>query len=111
MEYVRGIIARVRNAGTALLISVISTFEKFFIIRTPTKIRAGAVAAPGMMEAMGDKKRHSAKQMDVTKLVRPVLPPAATPDADSTKVVQVEVPRSAPTTVAVESAAMHWFRL
>ena len=36
IEYVSGIIMSVRNAGTALLISFISTVAKFFIINTPT---------------------------------------------------------------------------
>ena len=37
------------------------------------------------------------------KAVRPVRPPASTPDADSTKVVTVDVPVTAPTIVATES--------
>ncbi len=37
------------------------------------------------------------------KAVRPVRPPASTPDADSTNVVTVDVPVTAPTTVATES--------
>ena len=41
----------------------------------------------------------------VTMLVRPVLPPSATPAEDSTKVVIVEVPRHAPTVVPIESAS------
>lgn len=36
MEYVRGIITRARNAGTAEAISDISTLEKPLSIRTPT---------------------------------------------------------------------------
>ena len=43
--------------------------------------------------------------------VRPVRPPADTPVADSTKVVQVDVPSMAPSTVAVESAIIHLSRL
>ena len=36
----------------------------------------------------------------------PVRPPSATPEADSTKVVTVEVPQTAPTVVAMASAIM-----
>ena len=109
MEYVRGIIMRVRNAGTALLISFISTFAKFLSIKTPTKISAGAVAQEGIIFARGVRKRQRMKQMDVTKLAKPVLAPAATPDAHSTKVVQVDVPRTAPPTVATESHVIALF--
>ena len=103
IEYVSGIIIRVRNAGTALLMSLMSTFEKFLSIKTPTKISAGAVAQEGTIFATGVRKRQIRKQMDVTKLANPVLAPAATPEAHSTKVVQVEVPIAAPTAVATES--------
>ena len=92
-----------KNAGTALLTSSMSTFAMFLIISTPTKISAGAVAAAGMILARGERKRHTAKQSAVTRLVKPVLPPAATPEAHSTKVVTVEVPHTEPATVATES--------
>ena len=82
IEYVSGIIRNVTNAGTAERISSISTFAKFLAISTPTKISAGAVAHDGMMLATGLRNRHTAKQSAVTKLVRPVLPPAAIPEAD-----------------------------
>ena len=36
IEYVSGIIIRVKNAGTALLMFSISTFAKFLTINTPT---------------------------------------------------------------------------
>jgi len=93
----------VRKAGTALLISVISTLEKFLSIKTPTNTSAGAVAQEGTMLARGERKRQAKKQSEVTRLARPVLAPAATPDALSTKVVQVDVPRTEPETVATES--------
>ena len=102
IEYVSGIIRNVTNAGTAERISSISTFAKFLAISTPTKISAGAVAHDGMMLATGLRNRHTAKQSAVTKLVRPVLPPAAIPEADSTNVVHVDVPRRAPDTVHIE---------
>ena len=71
---------------------------------------AGAVAQLGTMLASGDRNRHTKKQAETTKLVRPVLPPAATPEADSTNVVQVEVHKTAPVTVAMESQAIHLSR-
>lgn len=103
IEYVRGIIIRVKNAGTALLISDISTFAKFLSNRTPTKISAGAVAQEGTMFARGVRKMHARKQSEVTRLAKPVLAPEATPDAHSTNVVQVEVPRIDPVSVPTES--------
>ena len=39
-----------------------------------------------------------------TTAVKPVRPPAATPEEDSTNVVTVEVPRTAPAVVATASA-------
>ena len=50
----------------------------------PTKINAGAVAAPGMARKTGEKNKATAKQMAVTKAVIPVLPPTVTPAALST---------------------------
>jgi len=100
---------RVRNAGTALLISFMSTLAKFLSMRTPTKIRAGAVAQEGTMFARGARKRHARKQKEVTRLAKPVLAPAATPEAHSTKVVQVEVPRTEPARVPTESQVMALF--
>ena len=85
------------------MISDISTFANPLSIRTPTKISAGAVAHAGTTAATGVRKRHTAKQIDVIREASPVLPPAATPAADSTNVVQVDVPRRAPETVATES--------
>lgn len=40
------------------------------------------------------------------RAVRPVLPPAAIPEPDSTNVVTVEVQKSAPVQVAIESDIM-----
>ena len=111
MEYVSGIMISAKNAGTAEHMSLISTFAKLFIINTPTKINAGAVAALGITVANGLKNRQNAKQIAVTTLARPVLAPAATPEADSTKVVQVDVPSIAPVTVEMESASIDLFTL
>ena len=60
---------------------------------------------------MGDKNIAIMKQSAVTKEVKPVLPPAATPEEDSTKVVTVEVPASAPTQVPIASASIILFIL
>ena len=107
MEYVKGIMISVRNAGIAERISVIFTLAKLLSIRTPTNMSAGAVAQPGTILAKGLRKRATKKQADVTRLARPVLAPAATPEADSTNVVHVDVPRTAPATVPTESQSIH----
>ncbi len=49
--------------------------------------------------------------MPQVRAVRPVLPPASTPDADSTKVVTVEVPVHEPTRVPIASAVRASFIL
>ena len=67
-------------------------------------ISAGAVAKDGMAIKSVRGTSESRKSTDVVKAVRPVLPPAATPAEDSTKVVVVEVPRTAPAEVATASA-------
>ena len=73
-------------------------------IRNPTTIRAGAVANDGIAVKTGAKNIDNKKRIAVVSAVRPVLPPAATPADDSTKVVVVEVPRTAPEEVAIASA-------
>ena len=45
-----------------------------------------------MIAASGAIKMHARNRIPVVKAVRPVRPPASTPDADSTKVVTVDVP-------------------
>ena len=47
-------------------------------------MRAGAVAAPGIARKIGEKKSASAKHTAVENAVRPVRPPALTPEALST---------------------------
>ena len=56
-----------------------------------------------MMAAMGAMNMHSRNKMPATRAVRPVRPPASTPEADSTKVVTVEVPVRAPVMVPTAS--------
>ena len=92
------------NAGIPSVGSLKSISTTCCNIRNPTKIRAGAVAALGISAKRGVIKRAKRKRTPVVKDVRPVRPPAATPDDDSTNEVTVEVPRQAPTTVPIESA-------
>ena len=62
------------------------------------------MAKPGIARKSGARKIESRNSTAAVAAVRPVLPPAATPAEDSTKVVVVEVPKTAPTAVATESA-------
>src|SRR5690625_3030709 len=66
--------------------------------------RAGAVAAEGIIINKGAKNKDKPNIPAVDKAVNPVRPPAATPEADSTKVVTVEVPKQAPAIVPIASA-------
>ena len=70
----------------------------------PTMISAGAVANAGTARNTGAKRIETRKRTAAARAVRPVRPPAATPEADSTNVVVVDVPKTAPTEVAIESA-------
>ena len=72
-------------------------------IRKPTIIRAGAVAKEGMAKKIGDKNSDNPTRTADTTAVSPVLPPSATPEALSTKVVVVEVPNTAPKAVPTAS--------
>ena len=56
-----------------------------------------------MMAAMGAMNMQARNSTPVVRAVRPVRPPASTPEADSTKVVTVEVPQQAPATVPTAS--------
>ena len=66
---------------------------------------AELVAAAGMMAAMGARNMLARKSTPVVRAVRPVRPPASTPEADSTNVVTVDVPVHAPVTVPMASAS------
>ena len=60
------------------------------------------------MESQGRlviRTKTDPNRMAVVMAVRPVLPPSDTPEALSTKVVVVEVPRAAPAVVATASAS------
>lgn len=70
-------------------------------IKKPTMISAGAVAKDGIAVKIGAKNMEIRKSTAVTRAVSPVLPPTITPAEDSTKVVVVEVPNTAPAEVAI----------
>jgi len=72
-------------------------------IKKPTMTKAGAVAKAGIAKKIGAKNKDKAKKIAVKTEASPVLPPAATPAALSTKVVVVLVPRAAPAQVAMAS--------
>ena len=80
-----------------MLITLLSMYN-------PTITRAGAVAKDGIARKIGDRNRDRPNKMAVVTAVSPVLPPSDTPEALSTKVVVVDVPRTAPAVVATASA-------
>ena len=85
MLNVNGIKEIAANVGRASEKSLQSTSLMLCIIKTPTMMRAGAVANPGTAATIGEKnKPNTRKQTATVKAVRPVLPPAATPEALST---------------------------
>ena len=73
-------------------------------MKRPTVIRAGVVAKEGIAEIIGENTSDTKKRTATVRLVRPVFPPSATPEADSTNVVTVDVPKTAPAVVATASA-------
>ena len=81
----------VMNATIESAASFQSILVTELIIRTPTQMRAVAVAQRGMSWAMGERNIATIKQRPVMSEVKPVLPPATTPEEDSTNVVTVEV--------------------
>ena len=102
--YISGIARSARYAGTDSVRSVKSTLIIEDIIRKPTNISAGAVANDGIAVNIGANMIASKNIIPVTAAERPVRPPASTPADDSTYVVVVDVPRTAPTDVAMASA-------
>ena len=73
-------------------------------IKNPTIISAGAVANEGIAVKIGANSIEIKKSIAVVSAVRPVFPPTETPADDSTNVVVVDVPRTAPDEVAIASA-------
>lgn len=65
-------------------------------MNAPTMIRTDPVAHAGMFDKIGEKKIEMKNQKAVVMAVRPVFPPSAIPEADSTKGVQGEVPKKRP---------------
>ena len=95
MEYVKGMITTVKNAGIAFVTSEKSTCCICFIIKTPRYIIAGAVAAAGTSPIIGARINDAKNNIPVITDASPVLPPTATPAADSAYVVHVELPTNA----------------
>src|SRR5699024_7912286 len=100
-----GIMIIVKNAGIATSILSHSISFKLDTINTPTIINAGAVTDDVTIANNGEKNNARKKNSDVKTDVKPVRPPTPTPVADSTNAVVVDVPKTAPTTVADESAS------
>lgn len=101
---VKGIIIIVTKHGMTMvkllqLILLISV-----AIRAPTIIRAGAVTSGVTMDKIGEKNKETVKQADITMAVKPVLPPTAIPAEDSTNEAVVDVPKTEPAMVDMESA-------
>lgn len=96
MEYVNGIMAMARKAGTAspMYFQLISATEA--AIMEPTRIKTQPVAQGGMDAKMGAKKTLMKKQRPVITAVRPVLPPSEIPAPDSTNAVTGGTPNTAP---------------
>src|SRR5690625_4578178 len=97
-------VATTKNAGTAISNRSHSISFRAEAIRTPTIISAGAVTSDVTTLNNGEKNNASRKNPAVTTEAKPDRAPAPTPDDDSTKAVVVDVPTTAPITVADESA-------
>ena len=73
-----------KKAGTASAKSVQLRSLKEAIMRTPTMMRAGAVATDGTRLTKGATNMVARNSKAVTTEVRPVRPPTPIPAADST---------------------------
>jgi hypothetical protein len=82
---VSGMLKTVKKAGKASSSSFHRIFAMLPIIRLPTMINAGAVIAdiPETVLTRGPKKADKMNKMATVREVKPVRPPAATPDDDS----------------------------
>jgi hypothetical protein len=85
MLEVNGILRITRNAGKASSNSSHLIFAMLPIIILPTIIRAGAVIAeiPDTALTRGPKNADKINKTATVSEVKPVLPPAATPEVDS----------------------------
>src|SRR5271170_7353224 len=81
MLKVSGVASMVINAGKASLKSFQFTSAKDCDIKTPTKIRAGAVAYAGIAVASGEQNIARRNSPATAMLLKPVRAPAATPAA------------------------------
>ena len=106
IEYINGMAIMAINPGTASPISLKSMFKIVPSIKKPTIISAGAVANAGIARNTGANSKEAKKSIATVTAVRPVRPPAITPEELSTKVVTVDVPSTAPADVATESAGV-----
>src|SRR5699024_6083932 len=94
----------VRKAGMEHSMSSHDMRDTLRIVKTPTMIREGAVAAAGIVPAKGAKNTEARKRTPTTKELNPVRAPSVIPAEDSANVVTVEVPIQAPQQVAIASA-------
>ena len=103
IEYVNGMPAMIMNVGKPSSTSFHLTMTASPIMRKPTNTSAPHVAAELMQEISGERNAARMNRMPVKTEVRPVRPPSAAPDADSTNVVMDEAPMMPPTAAAAES--------
>src|ERR1700709_1166734 len=96
IEYVNGIIARVRNAGIESPVYRQLISVQALAIIAPTSIKVHPVAHGGIDAKIGAKKIETKKQMPVTQAVRPVAPPSEIPAPDSTNAVTGGDPKRDP---------------
>ena len=111
MEKVRGMSIIAKNAGIASSNWSHSISNTGFIIKTPTKTRAGAVAIVGIIDNKGERNKKGRKSKPATTETSPVLPPCWMPAADSIKLVVGDVPTIPEKVVAIASISKLFFIL
>ena len=107
---VSGMLKIIIKAGKASSIVPHLMCETLAIIKLPTIISAGAVIADKPETALtnGPKNMESKNKIPTVSEVRPVRPPAATPEDDSINALVGLVPKIAPKVVAMESESRAW---
>ena len=83
----------IKNAGKPSVKSLKLICSIFFIIRAPSIIRIGAIAAFGIIFINGINSNDNKNSNPVIKDERPVLPPAAIPAIPSTVETEGLVPK------------------
>ena len=83
IEYVSGMVTSNTKAGMAVGSARRSMREICWVIRKPTAISAGAVAAAGTIPAIGAANMASRNSPATITECSPVRAPSATPAADS----------------------------